>query len=102
MLEDALKSVRSAEDKASQKLKDADSKAAGIIKKANDDAVQMKNDTAASIKKKAADDIAAFNARAEGIKADALTKDEQDIREMKAAAMTKADQAADALIDALA
>jgi vacuolar-type H+-ATPase subunit H len=102
MLEDALKSVKSAESAAAQKLKDADLKAAEILKKANDDAVQMKKDTAASMRKKAADDLESFDAGAESRKADAAAKDEQEIKEMKAAAMTRAEEAADAIINALA
>ena len=96
-----MKSVKSAEEKAQAKIKDAEAKAAEILSKANDDAVQMKKDTAASIRKKAADDLESFDSQAESRKAEAAEDDEKEIREMKAAAMTKADEAADALIEAL-
>ena len=55
MLEDALKSVKSAEDKANDKMKDADARVAAILRKANDDAAQMKKNAADSIKEKAAE-----------------------------------------------
>ena len=54
------------------------------------------------MRKKAADDLESFDKGAESRKADAAAKDEQEIKEMKAAAMTRAEEAADAIINALA
>ena len=102
MLEDALKSVKSAEDKASERLHDADERSDAILKKANDDAVQMKKNAAGSIKEKAAESLEHFRSDAENRKAEAAEKSVQEVKEMKAAAMTRVDQAVDALINNLA
>ena len=101
MLEDALKSVKSAEDKANDKMKDADARVAAILRKANDDAAQMKKNAADSIKEKAAEDLEKFRINADMRRSEAAEKNLQEIKELKAAAMTKADQAVDVLIENL-
>ena len=101
MLEDALKSVKEAEEKAGVLIQDADAKAASIVEEAKAKAKAMKEETAAKIRSRSLDAEEAARKDGEAKLAEAEGQAQKEADALRQLVEPKRKEAVEAVITSL-
>ncbi|MCR5304164.1 MAG: hypothetical protein K6E33_06325 [Lachnospiraceae bacterium] len=101
MLEEALNTVKDAEKKAAERIRAAEDEGNKLIEDARKKATDMKENTANEIRQSGMDQVRKAESDLSQSREQAREDVSGEIRDMKAAALTRESKAVDAVIDKL-